>query len=103
MRTPSPNWSCRSDRLEQLQPDGAFLRSPCLPQPSKSRRVSPRIPIRDSVDEALVPLGVRTLGDRKGLPVRLGQKGRRPHVWYPNLDRPQPLLAQPLAMRSDLV
>src|SRR5579872_5039890 len=50
------DWSCRSDRLEQLQADGAFLRSPCHPQPSKSRRVSPRVPIRDSVDEALAAL-----------------------------------------------
>ena len=46
---------------------------------------------------------MRTLGHRQGLPASLSHKGRRPHVRHPDLDRPQPLLAQPLAVRSDLV
>ena len=31
--------------------------------------------------------------DSEGLPMCLCHKSRRPHVGYPNLDRPQPLLA----------
>ncbi len=46
---------------------------------------------------------MRTFGNGDGLTVRLCHKGGGAHVRNPNLDRPQALLAEPLAMRSDLI
>jgi hypothetical protein len=60
-------------------------------------------PIGDGVDKILVPLGVGAIGDGQGLAMRLCRKHRRAHVRDPNLDRPQALLAKPLAMRPDLI
>ena len=64
---------------------------------------STRAPIGDRVDKILILPGARTFGDRERLPVGLFRKCGRPHVGYPNLDRPQTLLAQPLPMRSNLM
>jgi hypothetical protein len=46
---------------------------------------------------------VRTLGDREGLPVGLGLEGQQADTRRLDLDGPQALLAQPLAVRSHLV
>ncbi len=46
---------------------------------------------------------MRALGNRKGLPVRLGNECRRAHIRDPNLKRAQSLLAQTLAMRLNLI
>src|SRR5260370_8541082 len=59
--------------------------------------------IRNRVDERLIGLRMDALGDGEGLPVRLGLEGWRAHVGDPDLDRPQTLTAQSLAVRSHLV
>ena len=58
---------------------------------------------RDGVDERLILILMRPLGDRERLAVRLGLESRRPEVRHPDLDRPQTLLAQPLTVGSRLV
>ncbi len=67
--------------------------------PSRSHRVS----VRDCVDEGLIHDGVPTSGDGELLPVRRGSERRRANVGYPDLNGPQSLPAQALAMCSDLV
>jgi hypothetical protein len=86
----------------ESQRDGGWRHSPCPPRVSKSHPTLHRASIRDSVDEALVLLGVRTLGDSDGLSVCLCHKSGRAQVGYPNLGRPRTLLAQLLAMLSNL-
>jgi hypothetical protein len=47
-----------------------------LPQESKSCRVSFGVAVRDGVDEILIFVGMRTLGDDNRLLMRLGLEGR---------------------------
>jgi hypothetical protein len=70
---------------------------------SKPRHASSGAPVRDLVDKMLILCGARTICHGKTLAVRLGRKYRGAHVGHPNLDGPQPLLAQPLAICPDLI
>jgi hypothetical protein len=52
----------------------------------------------DRIDECLVVSLMLAGRDHSRLAVSLRDKFRRPHVGHPNLDRPKPLRAQPLAV-----
>jgi hypothetical protein len=72
----------------------ACPRSPGRRQRSRSLRASCRAPIGNCIDEALILLGVRTVGDGKGLPMGCGRERSRANVRHPNLNRSQSLPAQ---------
>ena len=61
------------------------------------------IPGRNRVDEFLVPLGMRTLAHRQRLTVCGPSEGLRPQVWNPDLNGTKTRLAQPGAVRADLI
>ena len=64
-------------------------------------RVSLATPIRNGINEGLVILLGRALGDQSRLTPRLRKEIRRLGIRYPNLDKLHPTLAHPLAVRSD--
>lgn len=94
---------CRSGRLAESQLDGVCQHSLSHQPLSKFRPASLSVPIRYGVDEVLVLLCICTFGNCQRLPTRFLRKARRSHVWDPNLDRPQSLLAKALAVGPDLI
>src|SRR5215467_11951391 len=58
--------------------------------------------IRGGIDEVLISLGVRAVRNRQRLAMSLGLERPRAHVRNPDLNGPQALLAQPLAVRPKL-
>jgi hypothetical protein len=53
---------------------------------------------RDRVDEGLIVRVTLARRDGDRLPVGLGDELARSHVWNPDLERPQPLTPQALAV-----
>ena len=64
-------------------------------------RVSLPTPIGNGINEGLVILLGRALGDQSRLTPRLREEIRRLGIRYPNLDKLHPTLAHSLAIRSD--
>src|SRR5439155_15920470 len=72
--------------------------SPERRQRSRGRQVSCGVPVGNGVDEGLIVLLIRAVGDRERLPVGLGGKALRANVGNPDLDGTKARGAQRLAV-----
>src|SRR2546429_2017461 len=92
----SRDWSsdvCSSDLRERR----CYCRALVSP-PWVSRHVSCGVPVGNGVDEGLIVLLIRAVGDRERLPVGLGGKALRANVGNPDLDGTKARGAQCLAV-----